>query len=297
MEHSKRTLSDEEPKILEPVLIKTVTNERINIDKNEFKIGRARDNDEIILDVMISRRHCIFRCIGQNEWTLKDLSSSGTFVNGNTIGPGEVQNVRPGDTIQFSPNETFRYVFTLTEKEHCVKKARIDEKILDTVLVKQRTFAKNQELNTSGEIASTSECIFLNLNGDQFEVPQYEIIDTIDLTEINQNILETNINENILGKVSNIMDEQLTCAICSELFIKATTLNCAHTFCHHCINSWNKKQKNCPVCRKPVISMIRSLVLDNFIESMIDNLPTELKNRRKEIIQDRKVLTTKKRMY
>jgi len=125
------------------------------------------------------------------------------------------------------------------------------------------------------------------LNGDQFEVPQYEIIDTIDLTEISQNILETSINENILGKVSNIMDEQLTCAICSELFIKATTLNCTHTFCHHCINSWNKKQKSCPVCRKPVISMIRSLVLDNFIESMIDNLPIELKNRRKEIIQER----------
>ncbi|KAG5317031.1 RNF8 ligase, partial [Pseudoatta argentina] len=474
MEHSKRISPNEEPKILEPVLIKTVTNERINIDKNEFKIGRARDNDEIILDVMISRRHCIFRCIGQDEWTLKDLSSSGTFVNGNAIGSGEVQNVRPGDTIQFSPNETFRYVFTLTEKDHCVKKARIDEKILDTVLVKQRTFAENQEcqrkelknkleinqkeqvklkqqledllsqqamakddnenllkqvtileekiktcnsqeehlnnmysqllqklenerlqfearlneekqkwqealdmskqekemleikmkdqmekwreeqqvewknmmeskvkeekniqaqlmnektmleeklknhvnektmleeklketekalkeqeakaetsqailnINTSGKIASTSECIFLNLN--QFEIPQYEIIDTIDLTEISQNILETNINENILGKVSNIMDEQLTCAICSELFIKATTLNCAHTFCHHCINLWNKKQKNCPVCRKPVISMIRSLVLDNFIESMIDNLPTELKNRRREIIQER----------
>lgn len=34
--------------------------------------------------------------------------------------------------------------------------------------------------------------------------------------------------------------------------------------------------------------MNRSLVLDNFIESMIENLPTELKNRRKEIIEERK---------
>jgi len=122
---------------------------------------------------------------------------------------------------------------------------------------------------------------------DQYEVPEYEIIDTIDLTALSQNILETNIKENVLGKVSDIMDEQLTCSICSELFVKATTLSCAHTFCQHCIKSWNKRRKDCPVCRKPVISMIRSLVLDNFIESMIDNLPTELKNKRKEIIQER----------
>lgn len=140
--------------------------------------------------------------------------------------------------------------------------------------------------NTSSEIiASTSECIFLNLDVNQYDGPEFEIIDTIDLTDISQNILET--KENILGKVSDIMDEQLTCTICSELFVKATTLSCAHTFCHHCIKMWNKKRKDCPVCRKPVVSMIRSLVLDNFIESMIENLPTELKNKRKELIQER----------
>lgn len=136
-------------------------------------------------------------------------------------------------------------------------------------------------------VASTSEYIFL-LDGDQYEIPEFPIIDTIDLTELNtQDTLETTIKESILGKVSNIMDEQLTCSICSELFVKAMTLNCTHTFCHHCIKSWNKRRRDCPVCRKPVISMIRSLVLDNFIESMIENLPTELKNRRKEIIQER----------
>lgn len=461
MENSKRA-GDEEPKVLEPVLIKIDTNECIHINKNEFKIGRARDNDEIIVDIAISRRHCVFKCEDEDKWTIKDLSSTSTFVNNVVVGSGEVQNICPGDIIQFSPNEAFKYIFTLTERERYIKKPRIDEKILDTVLVKQRTFAESQDCqrkkfkdkleikqkelvelkqqhenlllqqtvakddkenllkqisiledkiktcnsqeehlnkmyaqlleelenerqkfevtlneekqkwqealdlskqeketlevkmknqmekwreeqqaewrnmmenkvkeekdiqaqllneknmlqeklketekalkeqeakaetsqvifnaSTSNEtIASTSDCIFLNLN-DGYEVPQYEIIDTIDLTELSQNILETNVKESVLGKVSDIMDEQLTCAICSELFVKATTLNCAHTFCHHCIKSWNRKRKDCPVCRKPVISMIRSLVLDNFIDRMIDNLPPELKNRRQEIIQER----------
>ncbi|XP_011686572.1 PREDICTED: E3 ubiquitin-protein ligase RNF8-B-like isoform X3 [Wasmannia auropunctata] len=471
MEQPKRAAPNEELKILEPVLIKVGTDERIHIDKNEFKIGRARDNDEIILDTMISRKHCVFRCEGQDEWTIKNLSSSTTImVNNQILATGEVQTVRSGDIIQLSFNETFKYVFTLTETEHRVKKPRIDEKILDSVLVKQKTFAESQEsqrkelrnkleikqkeqivlkqqledllsqqamakddkenllkqiavledkikacntqeenlnsmysqlleklenerlqfearineekqkwqealemskqekemlevkmkdqmekwreeqqaewkkmmeskvkeekdiqaqllnekimleaklketeqalkeqeakaetsqailnINADETVASTSECIFVNLNGDQYEVPQYEIIDTIDLTELSQNILETNIKESVLGKVSDIMDEQLTCSICSELFVNATTLNCAHTFCHHCIKSWNRRRKDCPVCRKPVISMIRSLVLDNFIESMIDNLPPELKNKRKELIQERQASEKNKR--
>lgn len=470
MEQSIKRMSDEaEPKILEPVLIRMDNKDRIRIDKNEFKIGRAKDNDEIILDVMISRRHCIFKC-DQDEWMIKDLSSSATFVNDIAILPGVIQNIHPGDVIQFSCNETFKYIFTLAERDHCVKRPRLDEKILDTVLIKQKTFAESQEcqrkelkdkleikqkeqvelkqqledllsqqtviqddkenllrqievleskikagnaqeqhlnnmyshlleklenerqqfetrlneekqkwqealdmskqekemleikmkeqmekwreeqqtewrnmmenkvkeekniqaqlLNeknileerlkkteralkeqearaeTSQAIlnanivtdgASTADnCIVVELmNVDQ--TSEYHILDTIDLTEFSQNVIETNTKENVLGKVSDIMDEQLTCSICSELFVRATTLNCTHTFCDHCIRMWNKKRRDCPVCRKPIISMNRSLVLDNFIESMIENLPTELKSRRKEIVEERKALESKRR--
>jgi len=119
------------------------------------------------------------------------------------------------------------------------------------------------------------------------ESSMLNVIDTIDLTAIDENVIETNTKENVFEKVGNIMDEQLTCSICSELFVKTTTLNCMHTYCHHCINMWIKKQRKCPVCRKSITSMNRSLVLDNFIESMIENLPVELKNRRREIIEER----------
>lgn len=47
MEHLKRALSDEEPKILEPVLIKIDTKEQIRIDKNEVRtnvVKYARKN-------------------------------------------------------------------------------------------------------------------------------------------------------------------------------------------------------------------------------------------------------------
>lgn len=98
-----------------------------------------------MIDIMISRRHCIFRCEGSDEWTIKDISSSSTYVNGIAILPGTTQKLSPGDIIQFSPNEAFKYIFTLAEREHCVKKLCIDEKILDTMLTKQKTFTEIQE--------------------------------------------------------------------------------------------------------------------------------------------------------
>ncbi|EZA60956.1 E3 ubiquitin-protein ligase rnf8-A [Ooceraea biroi] len=467
MERGKRASSAEaEPEVLEPVLMRLDNDDCIHIDKNEFKIGRGKDNDEIILDIMISRRHCIFKCEG-DEWEIKDLSSSATFVNNVVLLPGVTQKIYPGDIIQLSPNETFKYIFTFAKKEHQVKKPRIDEKILDTVLTKQKTFVESQEcqkkelknkletkqkeqdelkqqleellsqqtivkndkeellrqisvleskieagnaqeqqlqcmysqlletlesdrqqfearineekqkwqeaLNMSklekemleakmkeqmekwreeqqtewrnmmenkvkeekniqvqlmnektmleeklketekalkeqeakaetsqaaananiiGTIESGAEtCIFVELvNVDQSS--DLHILDTIDLTGLNDDATP---KENILDKVTDIMDEQLTCSICSELFVKATTLNCTHSFCHHCITIWNKKRRECPICRKSIISMNKSLVLDNFIESMIENLPTELKNRRKEIIQEREVIEKMKR--
>lgn len=136
------------------------------------------------------------------------------------------------------------------------------------------------------EPSSSDNCIFVELV-DMNQPQGFHLLDTIDLTGFSQSI-ETNTKEGVLGKVSDIMDEQLTCSICSELFVSATTLNCMHTFCHHCINAWCKKRRDCPVCRKPVTSMNRSLVLDNFIESMIENLTAEQQKKRKELLKERK---------
>ena len=117
------------------------------------------------------------------------------------------------------------------------------------------------------------------------------VLDTIDLTfDSPRSSFIEKANKEIFDKVENIMDEQLTCSICSELFVRAMTTNCMHTFCHHCIMTWMKKSKDslCPVCRARVISMTRSLVIDNFIEKMVENLPPPSKNRRNKLVKERK---------
>lgn len=462
----KRLISDDEIKVLEPILVRLnrngVASHDIRIDKPEFRIGRARDNDEIILDTLISRKHCVIRYEGNGEWTLKDLSSSFTFVNDDVLEPGSTCKIFVGDIIQFSINSDYKYVFTLNLMEQNVsKRPRIDDKLIDNVLMEQKTFVKNQEsqrkelkdkietkqkeqfelkqqleglikqqdtakddkenlknqitilenkieegndqekhlqyayslllekleneraqfearleeekkkwqeaLDISKQekesleikmkeqmekwreeqqaewknvmesrvkeekdiqarlmiekieleeklketekalkdkevklesVQSENEpgtstfpeesCIFLEV----MENSNVHIIDTIDLTE--SNVQNDTTPDGVMDKVSNIMEEQLTCSVCSELFIKATTLNCTHTFCLHCINAWNKKRKECPICRAPIKSMNRSLVLDNFIDNMLENFPAQMKERRSSVIEERKALGKKK---
>ena len=466
----KRVMSeDSDVKPREPVLVRIDKSgcapHDIRIDKNEFQIGRARENDEIILDTMVSRKHCVLRCEGNEEWTIKDTSSSATYVNNILLTSGISKRLFDGDIVQFSTSEKFKYIFTLgTKTEPQNKRPKLDEKILDNVLIEQKTFVQNQECqkkvlkdkletkqkeqddlklqlkkllnqeaitkedtedlktritvleskieygnvqekhlhkvyaelleklenervlfekrlndekqkweealnvskqekkmlekemkeqieklreeqqaewknamesvvkeekniqaqllnektvleeklketekalkekeakaettrnNDAGPSVEANDSIILELLNDRSE--NY-ILETIDLTTSTQLTVDTNETEDVFHKVGDIMDEQLTCSICSELFVKATTLHCMHTFCEHCINSWMIKKRECPVCRTPVSAMNRSIVLDNFIDRMIENLPAQFKEKRKQVIEERRAMERKTRI-
>ncbi|CAG9820641.1 unnamed protein product [Phaedon cochleariae] len=90
------------------------------------------------------------------------------------------------------------------------------------------------------------------------------------------------------------MEDEMQCSICSEMFVKATTLNCAHTFCKFCIETWKKNKSECPICRCRITSLTSTLVLDNVIEKIIQNAPEEMQKHRKELLEDRKKEELKK---
>ncbi|KAE8600205.1 hypothetical protein XENTR_v10013132 [Xenopus tropicalis] len=94
--------------------------------------------------------------------------------------------------------------------------------------------------------------------------------------------------EEVLNHMNDVLDNELQCIICSEHFIEAVTLNCAHSFCSYCIKSWRKRKEECPICRQEILSETRSLVLDNCIDSMVAKLSPEMKNRRAALILERK---------
>ncbi|XP_024147545.1 E3 ubiquitin-protein ligase rnf8 isoform X2 [Oryzias melastigma] len=98
--------------------------------------------------------------------------------------------------------------------------------------------------------------------------------------------------DEVVTQMTEVLENELQCIICSELFIEAVTLNCAHSFCSYCINQWRKKKEECPICRQAITSQSRCLALDNFIERMMENLSLDVKEKRQSIINERKANAT-----
>ena len=71
---------------------------------------------------------------------------------------------------------------------------------------------------------------------------------------------------------TNLMQElagtELQCAVCHGVFKEATTINCGHTFCSHCIHEWQKKKSNCPVCRSDIKHMVAVKTLNHIVEKI-----------------------------
>ncbi|KAJ8391555.1 hypothetical protein AAFF_G00088770 [Aldrovandia affinis] len=94
--------------------------------------------------------------------------------------------------------------------------------------------------------------------------------------------------EEVVIQMTDVLENELQCIICSELLIEAVTLSCAHSFCQYCIGAWRRRSAACPICRQDILSQARSLVLDNCIDRMVESLSTELKERRQALIAERK---------
>ncbi|XP_014211694.1 E3 ubiquitin-protein ligase RNF8-like [Copidosoma floridanum] len=487
----------------------------IRINKDQFKIGRRTDNDEVIVSVLISRNHCILqRNKDTGDWSVTNLSSTDTLLNGRHIERNKTEPIKHGDTLQLSLAEVFKYKFLLVNKElEAAKCPRLEDSGNDLggVLDRQRSFVElqkserkdlekqltdkqqeqeqlkqelnkllddqkvtkecNEELNNQIielqkkiEVGNATEmglqqkyrellgkleeerlkfeeklaaekvrwqealkeskqekeklelthanqmeemkeqlvkkqqeewqkkvdnllqeeknvqtklqsekqlleqrlkemeedikkkdhaakvqqqmqqnlqqiqqqrhahiqvqfqqqlrqqhqlpqpqqkainlapinmgkCILVEVKRDN-TLRKLPVLETIDLTKTpdtpgtSSNLRKNSQGKEVIDKVSNIMDEQLTCSICTELFIRAVTLsNCMHTFCQHCIEVWSKRRRECPNCRAAIVSMTRSLVVDNFIEKMIESLTPEQMQKRKQLIEERQRLPASK---
>src|SRR2546428_13585716 len=63
----------------------TLGNQTIEVDTKRFSIGRTPENDLVIEDTSLSRRHALIENF-EGRFNLSDCgSSNGTFVNGNSI--------------------------------------------------------------------------------------------------------------------------------------------------------------------------------------------------------------------
>ena len=68
--------------------------------------------------------------------------------------------------------------------------------------------------------------------------------------------------------------KEFTCVICQDLFKRAHTLTCSHSFCEQCISGWLVESNNCPTCRDPVSTPpVPTRVLDSAIKKLTECCP------------------------
>lgn len=72
----------------------------------------------------------------------------------------------------------------------------------------------------------------------------------------------------------SVVEDQLSCPVCCEIFADPVVLRCSHSFCRTCLNEfWTKKpaKRECPVCRRrcSLTEPTVSLVLKNVCETLV----------------------------
>jgi DNA-directed RNA polymerase subunit K/omega len=88
---------------------------------------------------------------------------------------------------------------------------------------------------------------------------------------------EENDKDEIRLKLKDIQNE-LSCPICTEWFLRTTTLGCGHSFCGDCIDRWLHTNLSCPLCRAPLRepptdAPLETVTYDrNIVDAQTDNI-------------------------
>ncbi|KAM4534688.1 E3 ubiquitin-protein ligase TRIM35-like [Fundulus diaphanus] len=78
----------------------------------------------------------------------------------------------------------------------------------------------------------------------------------------------------VSSRSSSMLEDELSCPICCEIFKEPVVLKCSHSFCRACLQQfWNKKKarRECPICRRkcsltePTVSLALKNVADTFL--------------------------------
>ncbi|CAF1000976.1 unnamed protein product [Adineta steineri] len=82
------------------------------------------------------------------------------------------------------------------------------------------------------------------------------------------------------------IDDKLKCIICAQPFQIPVILDCQHTFCEVCIDTWIKQNASCPICRRQVeTNYVLTKITDLNICNQLDCLPVRCLQCQKNEIQ------------
>jgi len=149
----------------------------------------------------------------------------------------------------------------LKEKEEAVKEAKDENSKLRKKIEAHKQKAANLELEKAKLESKLSS---LNICDDPEAGPSQA-----------SGSASGGLFQDMMDNFRELAETQLQCAVCNELFVEATSINCGHTFCHYCIHEWKKKKPNCPVCRTDIKHLVQCKVLDEYTDKVYEQFVSE----------------------
>jgi len=108
-----------------------------------------------------------------------------------------------------------------------------------------------------------------------------------------------NMFENIIEDMQELLERQLQCAICNEVYINTVAVKCGHMFCEACMSTWMETKKSCPLCRTQVTATFSCKAIDSYVSKFIETFASkDYQNSRKALIDqvDRKSRSSAERI-
>ena len=95
--------------------------------------------------------------------------------------------------------------------------------------------------------------------------------------------------QDMLTNFKEFVDNHLSCIVCSEILVfPSTVVSCGHTFCNLCIEKWNKKSADCPICRSNIDDIIPNVALESYLDKVAETFfPEDAKSARKALHEQR----------
>lgn len=87
--------------------------------------------------------------------------------------------------------------------------------------------------------------------------------------------------------VQEILETDLSCAVCQDIYINPIILNCSHSFCKFCLYRWLSKKPGCPQCRVTTSFQAENLALRNIINKMVQKSGPQYQANRAQCITQR----------
>lgn len=79
----------------------------------------------------------------------------------------------------------------------------------------------------------------------------------------------------VSSRSGSVLEQELSCSICCEIFRDPVVLKCSHSFCRTCLQQfWSRRKtrRECPICRRkcsltePTVSLALRNVADTFLK-------------------------------